>query len=148
MEKSLIEHVAEYYPDVYRNQLEGFLSACQGDSPTVDGARDLETAPLNTHDFDTHTGQLGTILEEDRDMFLCFLALEVLIDEVIYTHFSADYPLFRESTMYPKLSFCGHGNITRDPWSVLRYRERGRKGLIDDRNATAAVIARFLSCQP
>lgn len=150
MERSPTERVAAYYPDAYRMQLAEFVAACrEGRRARGGSAVDLESWPLNSHDFDRKMGKLASVPEEDRDLFLCFLTLEVLMDEVMYTHFKPEYPLFREKTMYPKVDFCGHGCITRDPWSILQYRKQQACNPlgISERDFAALMIVRFLSVQ-
>lgn len=79
---------------------------------------------FNTHDF-VPGGRIERIPAELRQKFCYELALRVLLDELLYSHFPKYYEDFRWSTDYPKLEFCGHGyrgrSISRDPWSVLGF---------------------------
>lgn len=116
----------KYYPQQYNEHLLAFLKAAETDDIQMEQWR------LNTHDFDQHNGHLTAIPEQNLEQFLLFLALEVLMDEAVFTHFAEDYSSFRERTLYPKIDFCGHGRISRNPWSVFSYLPRSRVKLTSE----------------
>ena len=49
-----------------------------------------------------------------------FLALEVSLDQIFYTY-DKDYDTFKQKYLLPKLDFCGHGKVSRYPWSPFAY---------------------------
>jgi len=56
-----------------------------------------------------------------RPIFMCFCALGVLMDELVFTHFPKDYDLFRQVTRFPKVEY-GVTGIHANPWSLLGKR--------------------------
>ncbi|OIO55547.1 hypothetical protein AUJ46_01095 [Candidatus Peregrinibacteria bacterium CG1_02_54_53] len=65
-----------------------------------------------------------------RSLFVCLCALGVLMDEVIFTHFSGGYTDFRYLTMFPKVEY-GITGTHANPWVLLRGK-RGGDGLFEN----------------
>jgi hypothetical protein len=115
-----------YYPEKYKEHYNAFAENANGYS-------------FNTHDFYLENYGLQEVPQEYRSLFLYSFSLEVMLDEIMYTYFSfhhckrdkmpddtsinSVYSRFSEVFRSPKLNFCGHGPITRNPWSVHRVIE-------------------------
>lgn len=62
---------------------------------------------------------LSHIPNEDLMLFYCALACTILIDQVMYTYFKKDYPLFQKLTLYPKIEWS-ISNLNVSPWAITR----------------------------
>lgn len=110
-----------YYPERYREDLRRL---------SRNFLRDFGGNVDNSVSFNGHLERkhfIGIPIYQ-RDLLVFSLMLEVLIDEVIYTHFRSDYDKFIESLgiPLPKFDFCGHGRLNRNPFSVLYLLENSR----------------------
>ena len=68
--------------------------------------------------WDINSENLSHIPDGDQLLFRCALACTILIDQVMYTHFSACYPKFQNMTLYPKIEW-GISNVNINPWSII-----------------------------
>jgi hypothetical protein len=73
---------------------------------------------------DINNKNLSHIPAAQRMLFIYALAFNTLIDQVMYAHFSTDYPAFQKITLYPKFEL-GLTNINVNPWSIA---EKGWEG--------------------
>ncbi len=114
---SNIAEITSYFRQQYKADLELFEKG-----PNQGGHGNKEHG-FNTHDFEFEylkDAKILNIPEERRTIFCVFLALEVALDQIFYTY-DKDYDEFKEKHVLPKLDFCGHGNVTRNPWSPFAY---------------------------
>ena len=91
------------FADYYRHQFLDELQAVYAGAPSVpvceNWARDPHLTP-------TMLGSANRVLRHmsgaKREQFAMCLYFTVLVDQVMYTHFSEDYQEFRSLTQYPK----------------------------------------------
>ncbi|MCG2701247.1 hypothetical protein L6267_03715 [Candidatus Parcubacteria bacterium] len=79
--------------------------------------------------------ELSHISKEDLPFFLSALACDILIDQVMYTHFQAVYPEFNKMTKYPKMTTAW---INANPWIIFDQRAMLSWGL-----STNQVLEKF-----
>ena len=128
-----VKEIAEFYPKIYKKELDNFTKACGRTEFTGHEFWDLKQSPLKI------------IPTKHTEAFLVFLVFEIIIDEIIYTYYPKEYSKFRLLTNYPKLYFCGHGMASPgNPWGVLHKFE---KKILLNEKIFRAYVKRFEAFQ-
>lgn len=102
-------HPKEYYNNQFRKDLERFVSE-------VNNGRGL-----NPGMFVPVTPQtLFNVRRSYDDLFFAALSCGMLIDQLVYSHFSEHSKRFKEETMFPQLEWSLAGP-TYHPWEIGRH---------------------------
>lgn len=91
---------AEYYREQFRSDIQRFMMSIPVESRNHE--RDKSVFTVQYDKLTKDTPHLDAVAPEQRTQFVLALFLSVLVDEVCYTHFKAQYEQFRRLTLYPK----------------------------------------------
>ena len=91
---------SEYYSGRFRDDITRFMMSIPAESRNHELDKSIFTVQYDKLTKDT--AHLEVIPSEDRSNFAVALYFTVLVDEVCYTHYKAEYSAFRALTMYPK----------------------------------------------
>jgi hypothetical protein len=130
------QYIADYYRDQYKSDLNIF-----SEKPLYHGSPDERV--FVSHDFDLRTDKprssISKINSEHWSLFCYFIALEVLMDSI------GDRYKPAEPHCQLRFSYCGHGVINEDPWSVFLHRHIKRPGTDEMKFATKIFLDDMVS---
>ncbi len=101
----------DYYYRTFPTHLTEFIQ----NSKNVHAQKDAGTY-IPTGEFSREN--LAHLTREEYSYFIYSFACTLLVDEIMYTYFPSDYPMFQKTTLYSKREH-GISVVHLDPWTLI-----------------------------
>jgi hypothetical protein len=112
---SLLGDAREYYYKNFPSHLQEFLNQARSAH-----SHNNEEISIPVGEF--RSERIAHIPKDQQTFFVTACICTFLIDQLIFSHFKNDYPLFKTKTQYPKLEL-GITGVNLNPWTLTRFFE-------------------------